>query len=36
VALDFLDVGVGLLDRAADVGVVVFLRIYWFYVSASV
>jgi len=35
-ALAFLDVEVGFVDRAADVFAVGFLRIYGFYVSASV
>jgi hypothetical protein len=33
--LAFVDVAVGFVDRTADVGVVGFLRIYGFYVSAS-
>jgi len=33
VALAFMDVGVGYVDRAADVGAVGLLSIYWFYVS---
>jgi hypothetical protein len=36
VALAFMDVRVGFVDRAADVGVVVFFMIDWFYISASV
>jgi len=36
VALAFMDVGVGFADRAAEVAVVGFLRIYGFYISASV
>ena len=35
-ALAFLDVGVGFADRAAAVVAVGFLRIYGFYISASV
>ena len=35
-SLAFVDVGVGLADRAAVVVAVAFLRIYGFYVSASV
>jgi len=35
-ALAFMDVGVGFADRAAGVVVVGFLRIYGFYISASV
>jgi len=35
-ALAFVDVGVGFVDRAADVVAVRFLRIYGFYISASV
>jgi len=34
--LAFVDVGVGFADRAAEVVVVGFLRIYGFYISASV
>ena len=36
VALAFVDVGVGFADRAAAVVAVGFLRIYGFYISASV
>jgi len=36
VALAFMDVGVGYVDRAADVGAVGFLSIYWFYISVPV
>jgi hypothetical protein len=36
VALTFVDVGVGVADRAAVVVAVGFLRIYGFYISASV
>jgi len=35
-ALAFVDVGVGFADRAAAVVAVGFLRIYGFYISASV
>ena len=35
-ALAFVDVGVGFADRAAVVVAVGFLRIYGFYISASV
>jgi len=35
-AIAFVDVGVGFADRAAVVVAVVFLRIYGFYISASV
>jgi len=35
-ALAFVDVGVGFADRAAAVVTVGFLRIYGFYISASV
>jgi hypothetical protein len=35
-ALAFLDVGVGFVNKAADVGAVGFLRIYWLYLSAFV
>jgi hypothetical protein len=35
-ALVFVDVGVGFVDRAAAVVAVGFLRIYEFYISASV
>jgi hypothetical protein len=35
-ALAFVDVGVGFADRAAAVFAVGFLRIYRFYISASV
>jgi len=34
--LAFVDVGVGIADRAAAVVAVGFLRIYGFYISASV
>jgi hypothetical protein len=36
VALAFVDVGVGFADRAAVVVAVGFLRIYGFYIPASV
>jgi len=36
VAIAFVDVGVGFADRAAVVVAVGFLRIYGFYISASV
>jgi len=36
VALAFVDVGVGFADRATIVVAVGFLRIYGFYISASV
>jgi len=35
-ALAFVDMGVGFADRAATVVAVGFLRIYGFYISASV
>jgi hypothetical protein len=35
-ALAFIDVGVGFVDEASDVGAVRFLRIYGFYISAFV
>jgi len=35
-AIAFVDVGVGFADRAAVVVAVGFLRIYGFYISASV
>jgi len=36
VAIAFVDMGVGLVDRAAVVVAVGFLRIYGFYISAPV
>jgi hypothetical protein len=36
VALAFVDEGVGFADRAAAVVAIGFLRIYGFYISASV
>jgi hypothetical protein len=35
-SLAFVDIGVGFVDRAADVGAVGLLRIFGFYMSASV
>lgn len=35
-ALAFMDVGVGFVDGAADVGAVGFFSIYWFYISAPI
>jgi len=35
-AIAFVDVGVGFSDRAAVVDAVGFLRIYGFYISASI